>query len=84
MTQAAETGRREMRLSWLAVAWLGALLLISYAPVLWRLVRQWDADPDMGHGFFVPIVAGFILWQNRQLSARKPMPGPRLMPGSFI
>src|SRR5579863_3920795 len=75
MTQAAETGRREMRLSWLAVAWLGALLLISYAPVLWRLVRQWDADPDMGHGFFVPVVAGFIVWQNRrELLALTPSP----------
>jgi exosortase len=54
------------RLPWVAWAWFGALLLLSYASVLWRLVRQWDSDPDMGHGFFVPLVVGFILWQKRE------------------
>jgi len=55
-----------VRLPWIAWAWFGALLLASYAPVLWRLVQQWDSDPDMGHGFFVPLVAGFIGWQKRR------------------
>ena len=63
------------RLSWPVLAWFGALLLLVYAPVLWRLVRQWDADPDMGHGFFVPIVAGFVVWQKRaELRALPPTP----------
>ena len=64
-----------MRISWFALAGLGALLLFSYAPVLWRLMRQWDSDPDMGHGFFVPVVAAFIVWQNRrELLALTPSP----------
>ena len=65
ISSAAATDRRATRVSWFVLAWLGALLLFSYAPVLWRLVQQWDSDPDMGHGFFVPVVAGFIVWQNR-------------------
>jgi exosortase len=36
-----------------------------YAPVIYRLVNQWYDDPDMGHGFFVPLIAGYIAWQNR-------------------
>ncbi|HUB32263.1 MAG TPA: exosortase [Bryobacteraceae bacterium] len=63
------------RLPWTIWAWFGALLLVSYAPVLWRLVKQWDSDPDMGHGFFVPLVVGFIVWQKRStLLALKPEP----------
>jgi exosortase len=75
ISSAAETDRHAMRISWFVLAWLGALLLFSYAPVLWRLVEQWDVDPDMGHGFFVPVVAGFIVWQNRrELLALTPSP----------
>lgn len=58
-------------LQWPAVAWFGVLLLVCYAPVLQRLVRQWVDDQDMGHGFFVPIVAGYIAWQKRDLLLRE-------------
>jgi len=47
------------------LGWFTALILIGYGPVLQRLVRQWMDDPDMGHGFFVPLVAGYIAWQKR-------------------
>jgi exosortase len=57
-------------LSWAVIAWCGALLVLCYAPVLWRLVRQWNNDPDMGHGFFVPLIAGYIAWQKRDELAR--------------
>jgi exosortase len=40
-------------------------LAVCYASVLQRLVAQWWNDPDMGHGFFVPLVAGYIVWQRR-------------------
>ena len=74
-SSATETELRAARLPWIAWAWFAGLLLVSYAPVLWRLARQWDSDPDMGHGFFVPLVAGFIAWQKRrQLLALEPSP----------
>jgi exosortase len=52
-------------LVWAPIAWFGLLLAACYGPVLWRLINQWSSDGDMGHGFFVPIVAGYIAWQRR-------------------
>lgn len=63
------------RLPWTAMLWFGALLILSYAPILYRLVHQWATDEDMGHGFFVPLVSGYIAWQCRHdLMAVKPVP----------
>ena len=50
---------------WLPIGWFSLLLLICYAPVLQRLALQWYQDQDMGHGFFVPVVAGYIAWQRK-------------------
>jgi exosortase len=60
---------------WPMLAWFGLLLAACYAPVLLRLVRQWIDDQDMGHGFFVPLVAGYIIWQKRrELLSETPSP----------
>ena len=40
-----------------AVLWFAALVIVGYIPVLQRLVHQWAYDEDMGHGFFVPVIA---------------------------
>jgi exosortase len=50
--------------SWTTIAWVSALLAVCYAPLLGGLVAQWNYDPDMGHGFFVPVIAGYIAWQK--------------------
>lgn len=50
---------------WTSLAWFFALLILCYAPVLWRLIDQWNTDEDMGHGFFVPVIAAYIAWQKR-------------------
>ena len=76
MTPAVETPPKN-QLPWPAILWFGALILICYAPVLTRLAHQWMNDDDMGHGVFVPVIAGFIVWQRRdQLTALKMKPNP--------
>src|SRR6266478_2823698 len=51
--------------SWAAIVWFGALLLVVYFPILRALVHAWATDEDVSHGFFVPLVAGYIAWQRR-------------------
>lgn len=51
--------------SWFAALSLATLAIIMYAPVLISLARQWWDDPNYGHGFFVPIFAGYVLWSER-------------------
>ncbi len=52
-------------ISWPALAWFGILLIAVYFPILQRLVIQWSTDDDVSHGFFVPLVSGYIAWQRR-------------------
>src|SRR5262249_45961648 len=57
---------------WLAIGWFTALVVIAYFPTLKHLVEQWSTDEDVGHGFFVPVVAGYIAWQRRNELATLP------------
>lgn len=61
-----------VKISWAPAVWFGALLILCYAPILYRMVSQWANDEDMGHGFFVPLMAGFIVWQRRHTLAALP------------
>jgi exosortase len=74
MTAVPETVRKS-QLPWGKIGWFGLLIVACYAPVLTNLVKQWASDPDMGHGFFVPVIAGYIIWLKRsELLAIRPQP----------
>ena len=60
------------KVAWEPIAWFGALLIFCYAPILYRMGVQWATDENMGHGFFVPIMAGYIAWQRRNLLLATP------------
>jgi len=53
-----------LRILWLVL--LLGLLLLLYAGVLKGLVSRWWADPDYGHGFFVPLFSSYVLWRERE------------------
>ncbi|MGO9094619.1 MAG: exosortase C-terminal domain/associated protein EpsI [Bryobacteraceae bacterium] len=45
---------------------VAALGMVCYWPVLQGMAAQWYFDQDMGHGFLVPVAAGWIGWQQRK------------------
>jgi exosortase len=60
-----QTAARQRR-AWLpALLVLSALIFVLYGPILYSLARQWWSDPDYGHGFLVPLFAGYVLWRER-------------------
>jgi len=79
--QAAEGRKQPLSLAELLrkFGWQGALLVAVllglYAPVLAHLVRQWWTDQDYSHGFLVPLLSAYLIWQRRDKLAevaRKP------------
>ena len=60
--------RLGVRLDVVAAAITGLLLIgllaLMYADVLVRLQQQWYDEPDYSHGFLVPIVVGYLVWER--------------------
>ncbi len=61
------------RLWWWGAASLSLLILFLYKDILAALVRQWWNDPDFSHGFFVPVLAAYLIWQKREALASLPV-----------
>jgi exosortase len=57
---------QSVKIPWVSLAWFFGLLVLCYAPVLNRLIQQWNDSEDMGHGFFVPVLAAYIAWLKRE------------------
>lgn len=65
MTPALELPRKT-DFPWPNIIWFAALVVLSYATTIYSLVNEWGSNADMGHGFFVPLVSGYIVWQRRE------------------
>ena len=51
------------------------LILILYYPILKTLVSDWNNDPNYSHGFLIPFISGYIIWERRkQLKKTTPEP----------
>jgi exosortase len=60
---------------WKTIAWFFFFLILAYLPVVLGLMKQWNIDEDMGHAFFVPLVAAYVAWDDREkILSVKPEP----------
>ncbi len=52
---------------------LVGLVVLLYASVLKALIGDWWSDPDYGHGFLVPLFAGYVAWRAREQWLKVPV-----------
>lgn len=45
--------------------WFSILVAVCYYPVIDNITHQWSSNDDMSHGFFVPLIVGYIIWERR-------------------
>jgi exosortase len=55
---------------WWQTIVLVLLLGWLYGSILFHLVKQWSADPNFSHGFFVPLFSLYVLWLDRSKLAK--------------
>ena len=58
--------RPPLALPFPAICWFLGLLILLFLPVIKPMVTEWIEDESMGHAFFVPVVAGYVAWLNRE------------------
>jgi exosortase len=63
------------RLPWLALAMATAGALALYVPVISGMAADWIEFPSLSHGFAVPLISAYLLWNKRRLLAEAPVEG---------
>jgi exosortase len=61
------------QLPWPQLAMFALLLGALYGQTIYKMAREWFELEEMGHGIFVPFVAGYIVWQKREEILRQPI-----------
>ena len=44
---------------------LGFLFVLTYSPVLQDLVGVWLENPNYSHGFMIPVISAYFVWERR-------------------
>jgi exosortase len=63
----------EARLPFVQIVLYLGLLVLLFLPVLTVMVREWMTQDEMGHAFFVPLVAGYVVWNERKRILAQPV-----------
>lgn len=43
-----------------------ASFLILFSHVLLKLLKDWSQNPNYSHGFLIPFITGYMIWEKRQ------------------
>lgn len=60
---------------WLALGVVLLVALASFGPGLRFMAASWQAVPEYSHGFMVPLVSAFLVWQKSDVLRGMPLRG---------
>ncbi len=52
--------------SWLPLFLLALAVILLYWPAINEFIYDWWHDDNYSHGFLIPLISGYLLWQKRQ------------------
>ncbi len=58
---------------YLPVIIAAACFLALYHDVIFKLIQDWQNNPDYSHGFFVPLITAYLIWYKREEFAEIPI-----------
>ena len=67
--------RTQSHLPWLALGVAVAAALGLYAPLIAGMAREWSEFPNLSHGFAIPLISAYLLWNKRKLLSATPVQG---------
>jgi len=72
---AAAVAQPATRFEWFALGLSVATMAALYVPILIGLVGDWTEYPNLSHGFAIPVISAYLLWNRRHLLAQTPVKG---------
>lgn len=52
---------------WLIVGLVGLALIVVFLPGLRFMVSNWEQVEEYSYGYFIPVIAAFLIWQRSEL-----------------
>ncbi len=52
---------------------LSFCFIYLYHNVIADMVKDWMTDDNYSHGFMIPLISGFLIWENREKLAKAPI-----------
>lgn len=62
-----------LRAEWLPLAMGVVVIALAYRQIVPPMVRDWYFDDNASHGFFIPLISGYLAWTRRDALARAPV-----------
>ena len=57
----------KLQQKWLIIAFIFILFIIIYWPVIKELMYDWSHDDNYSHGFLIPVISLYFVWQKKEL-----------------